>query len=935
MGGLSDFVKKIHDPFGHKKKIRKKTGISDALEFEKFNLKRMWDMVREDPERLLFGSADPFSTKMWNKALGRDDDPMINQWGGPTQQAFMAAEEAGIDTSSAQGLHQVAQMIASIYAGGAAAQGLGGLGIGGGGATAAPGSMAAGAPGADLLASGMTKTGMAASGAMQGQAQQLEEDFPPEVKQALIQAGYPIRGLTAGLPGMAEGGHMNYARGGQPKEMTNPREMMASLAQISQVPGGQEVLMSAVAEELTGKKQGTRQLRLFNMGGHVGYQGGGLANAAEMTRAGGRGDDDVLLHLSPEEFEAIEAMWGKAPINPETGIPEYGFLSDLWKGIKKTVKKIVKSPVFSFLAPIALNTFFPGAGAALGKFLGAGSGAMGARVGNALIRGGLGAASGGKEGALSGALSSLTMGGGETIAGDPVGGLGGDIGAKLGLEGKAAEMAGNAIMGGIGGEIGGGGFAQGALGNVANAMMMQPIEEGVGKAMGQIFKPGQGELPDLGVGTTGQMSPVPGGAPQLSDIGAPIQTGAMSPIASGTSAPVASGNILTRGMDWIKDNPGMALAGAGMLGSMGSGGSQSGDGPPQLPDDFLQGIPLYDFDRQRTGLPSDLYYTYGIAGGPQEGEFNYFTDNTIGQPVDPNAPPGGAIPRGGPPGVGPVPGGPGGGGRRRPAGGRRALPEYDDYYAQESMAGLDPIYGVPSGQPLSDEQIAFLNQDYGTGGGPVSRMLLRLQAEARERAGWNTPTGYATGGYATMPAMPKHLLMHEGHMTHLAAGGYAGNNYPREGYAGAGYARGAGSGRDDTIEALLSDGEYVMDAETVAMLGDGSNEAGAKRLDELRNKLRKHKGRALAKGKFSPDAKHPMQYLKKGGKVTEGKVKKIAKKVADKKMDEHIRYPAPKGHGSGKRGGQRQRKRYKKGGSVRNPLMHARLARIAAEQGEE
>lgn len=75
-------------------------------------------------------------------------------------------------------------------------------------------------------------------------------------------------------------------------------------------------------------------------------------------------------------------------------------------------------------------------------------------------------------------------------------------------------------------------------------------------------------------------------------------------------------------------------------------------------------------------------------------------------------------------------------------------------------------------------------------------------------------------------------------------------------------ARGSGSGRDDTINARLSDGEYVMDAETVAMLGDGSTEAGARRLDAMREQLRKHKGKTLARGKFSPNAKSPLAYLK-------------------------------------------------------------------------
>jgi hypothetical protein len=53
---------------------------------------------------------------------------------------------------------------------------------------------------------------------------------------------------------------------------------------------------------------------------------------------------------------------------------------------------------------------------------------------------------------------------------------------------------------------------------------------------------------------------------------------------------------------------------------------------------------------------------------------------------------------------------------------------------------------------------------------------------------------------------------------------------------------GPGTGRSDDIPAVLSDGEYVFDAETVALLGDGSNRAGAKKLDDLRVKVRKLKG---------------------------------------------------------------------------------------------
>jgi hypothetical protein len=91
-----------------------------------------------------------------------------------------------------------------------------------------------------------------------------------------------------------------------------------------------------------------------------------------------------------------------------------------------------------------------------------------------------------------------------------------------------------------------------------------------------------------------------------------------------------------------------------------------------------------------------------------------------------------------------------------------------------------------------------------------------------------------------------------------------------QGYAKGGVTRsqfavqGPGTGRSDSIPAVLSDGEYVMDAETVALLGDGSSKAGAKKLDVMRGNLRKHKGRSLAQGRFSVNAKAPEKYLSGG-----------------------------------------------------------------------
>lgn len=94
-------------------------------------------------------------------------------------------------------------------------------------------------------------------------------------------------------------------------------------------------------------------------------------------------------------------------------------------------------------------------------------------------------------------------------------------------------------------------------------------------------------------------------------------------------------------------------------------------------------------------------------------------------------------------------------------------------------------------------------------------------------------------------------------------------NYARGG-AHMGYARGRGAlgllrggspGQKDDVNAALSHGEYVMDADVVAALGDGNTEAGAQRLDEMREAIRRHKRSAPADD-IPPAAKHPLAYLK-------------------------------------------------------------------------
>jgi hypothetical protein len=82
----------------------------------------------------------------------------------------------------------------------------------------------------------------------------------------------------------------------------------------------------------------------------------------------------------------------------------------------------------------------------------------------------------------------------------------------------------------------------------------------------------------------------------------------------------------------------------------------------------------------------------------------------------------------------------------------------------------------------------------------------------------------------------------------------------RKDYRAGSAVTGPGDGQSDDIPAMLADGEYVFDADTVAQLGNGSTKAGSKILDKFREELRAHK-RSAPVNKIPPPAKSPLAYL--------------------------------------------------------------------------
>jgi len=129
------------------------------------------------------------------------------------------------------------------------------------------------------------------------------------------------------------------------------------------------------------------------------YAQGGLPAAADYIRSKGRDEDSRLVHMTPGEVDALQQMavqhGGSLTINPETGLPEAGFLKDLLR----------------VALPVGLAVFGGPAAAALGGKLGL-SGALAQGVGMGLLSGGLGTLMTGdlKQGLGMGLTSGLMSG---------------------------------------------------------------------------------------------------------------------------------------------------------------------------------------------------------------------------------------------------------------------------------------------------------------------------------------------------------------------------------------------------------------------------------------------------------------------------------------------------------------------------------------------
>jgi hypothetical protein len=172
---------------------------------------------------------------------------------------------------------------------------------------------------------------------------------------------------------------------------------------------------------------------------------------------------------------------------------------------------------------------------------------------------------------------------------------------------------------------------------------------------------------------------------------------------------------------------------------------------------------------------------------------------------------------------------------------------------------VDPMQNLYNPQPMQQAQPSM----GGLGMGSMAPQGMTPQGMQ--------PQGMQPQGMTMAPIMPAPNVAQQGQQMpsqpqNMRSGGLpAWSNVPvtngRLNFRNGAPVHGPGDGQSDDIPAMLADGEYVIDAETVAQIGNGSTKAGAQALDKFRESIRAHK-RSAPVNKIPPKTKALTSYLK-------------------------------------------------------------------------
>jgi hypothetical protein len=570
---------------------------------------------------------------------------------------------------------------------------------------------------------------------------------------------------------------------------------------------------------------------------------GGLADAAAYLQSRGRGGDTILAHITPGEAEMLRRLGGEGSINPETGLPEYGWLSKAWKkvtgavksvvkGVVNVVKKVVQSPIGRILATVALATVLGPAG--VGLSLGTAAGV--ASAGTTLLAGGSI-----KDALVAGAMGY--MGAGGTVMGvNPVAALGEYLPGAAGSALNTGLSTG-VLSAGIG-KLGGmstadalkfgltSGTTAAALAGLKDTSFGRTGEEQA--LRNDVFKRAMaGDQTAADMVRTGDYT----GA-----LKGPGQIGALSP--TGTATDLMGGG---QGLSVENSGIGMRVPGYGAADySVAAGGtgaetnyslspagySSTGFQPPSY-------SPL-DFSKAVGGLGKTTNYSLSpVQAGSAPAAPASFIDKAISgakdfyneylSPSRPGLPEDAGILRK----YGPLAAA--GTAAIAAVGGMEGKPATEDPLFKSRYGGLDYMKDNPDMfkggldfgyvKPTNPQYPLVPESQFSTI--PVTRAPSVLPMGATmSPAGVAQP--YNVAGLYGVP-----LIYGQPPVGRARGGEMEMKEFPRRN----GPIDGPGTGTSDSIPAMLSDGEFVFTAKAVRNAGGGSRRAGAKRMYALMKKL--------------------------------------------------------------------------------------------------
>lgn len=458
-----------------------------------------------------------------------------------------------------------------------------------------------------------------------------------------------------------------------------------------------------------------------------------LHDAAQKLAKKGRGPDKALVHMSPRELQGLQALakakGGSLTINPDTGLPEAGFLEDILPVVAAAAATYFTAGAAApALVSAGLGTTSAGilAGAGAGALIGgASSSIQGGDFGQGALMGGLG-------GALAGGMGSFS-GGAETAAGTGLKAT--TTGGAPGLSAAAptAPMAANAPLQ--------------ATSQMTGALNVAP-------STGMAIDPLASNVP-ASYGITAN-TPVTSTTMAARDTANAILNPAAAQAPATQTATQAGGDGI--GAWWAKQSP-WEKAGYTTAGALGLAALNAP--PGQLP-----------------------------TNDEEESMLKRISPNfRAQQPVQPN-------------------------------------PYYRAQYPTYAGGGI----------------VALAN------GGPVERMSMTNMGQGMypqgmiDRSFYSTPSQLPSG-MKTVSGYDQTLNPMFGTQQSMARGGIA----DLGGYSDGGrMLKGPGDGMSDSIPgviggkqpARLADGEFVVPADVVSHLGNGSTDAGAKKLYAMMDKVR-------------------------------------------------------------------------------------------------